>query len=228
MKFSFRQFIVPHFWKKFWLCLGAILMMGFFLSFLIEIGWGTDPATFMNLNLSHIIGWTFGNWQLVINLVMLTILFIFDSDLIGFGTIFNMVLIGYVSDFCRWIWKLNGFHDYIIAAPLNEEIGIFAVAIVMFVIVAAVYMNAQMGLSPYDGDAKLLTIVLSKIRVPFWLGRMIYDYGVILIGFIASLFSPDGMQGSVIGVCIIGLLLGPVISLMGKWMGKTILNFEEE
>ena len=36
------------FWQRFWIMLAGILCMGFFLSFLRAVGWGTDPYTFMN------------------------------------------------------------------------------------------------------------------------------------------------------------------------------------
>lgn len=218
-KFSFRQFIVPKFWKKFWLMFFAILLMGFFLSFLIEVGWGTDPASFMNLNISHLIGWTFGNWQIVINILMLIIVFIFEPSLIGFGTICNMILIGYTADFCCWLWAKNGIHELIAGGTVGIKIAFFAVAIVCFVIVAAVYMNAQMGLSPYDGCAKLFAGALKGI--PFFVGRMIYDLGIVAIGFVAAVFSKE-MRGSALGASIIGLLLGPVITAIAKPMKRLV------
>lgn len=212
-RFSFKQFIVPDFKKKFCIMFFGILFMGFFLSFLIEVGWGTDPATFMNLNIAHAIGWTLGNWQLTMNVLMLVIVVAFKPSIIGFGTIFNMVLIGYTADFCCWLWAKNGVRDFIQGGTLGVKIAVFAIAIILFVIAAAVYMNAEMGLSPYDGCAKLFTIVLSKL--PFFIGRIIFDMGVVLVGYIASRCS-GGMQGSALGASVIGILLGPAITLVGK------------
>ena len=224
-KFSFSQFIVPHFAKKFTLMMTAIILMGFFLSFLIEIGWGTDPATFMNLNIAHALGWTLGNWQLTINVGMLALVFVFLPKLIGFGTIANMVLIGYTADFFCWLWRTTGVAASISGASLCPKIIFFALSIICFVIVAAVYMNAQMGLSPYDGTPKLMELVLPFL--PAFVVRMIFDFLVILVGYIASRFSPDGMQGSLIGVTAMAFLLGPVITVTGRFMNKYVLNFDD-
>lgn len=215
-KFSFKQFIVPNFWKKFVFMAVSILLMGFFLSFLIEVGWGTDPASFMNLNISAALGWTFGNWQLLLNALMLLIVFFFEPCLIGFGTVFNMVMIGYTADFCRWIWKLNGVAAFIAESDFFVRVAIFSLSIICFVFAAAVYMNSRMGLSPYDGSAKIFSEKLSFL--PFFAARIIFDISVVLVGFIASRFAAGGTKSSAVGATIVGLLLGPAIS----WVGSKI------
>ena len=67
----------------------------FFLSFLIDLGLGSNPFTFMNVSLSNRISWTFGNWQLTLNLALLIlVLLTLGLRYLGIGTIANMVLIG--------------------------------------------------------------------------------------------------------------------------------------
>lgn len=215
--FTFSQFIVPNFKKKFLLMFFSILLMGFFLSFLIEVGWGTDPASFLNLNVSHVIGWTFGNWQLTLNLLMLIVLIVFRPTLIGFGTICNMVLIGYTADFFCFVWRKTALHDFILQNGFSAKIAFFSISIVAFVFVAAVYMNSEMGLSPYDGVAKFFS---QALPFPFFVSRMIYDLSFVAIGFGVSFLSADGIQGSALGASIISLLLGPAITLVGKLVKK--------
>ncbi len=220
-KFSFRQFVVKNFWKKFWLMTVSIILMGFFISFLIQVGWGTDPASFMNLNIAHAIGWTFGNWQLTMYMLMFIIEIVFAPKSIGFGTIFNMVLIGYSSDFFCWLWKGNGLAAFISEGPFAVKLAVFVPSIICFVIVAAIYMNAKMGLSPYDGCAKLFAGLLPK--VPFFIMRIVFDVSCVVIGFVASRLAPDGIQqGSVLCAAVIGLLLGPAISLIEKPVAKLV------
>ena len=57
MKFSFKQFIVPNFAKRLAFMLPAVILMGVFVSILVEIGWGTDPASFLNLNIASTLCW---------------------------------------------------------------------------------------------------------------------------------------------------------------------------
>ena len=113
MKFSFKQFIVPNFGKRLAFMLPAVILMGVFVSILVEIGWGTDPASFMNLNIASTLGWGLGNTEVLVYGLMLIFTFIFGAQMIGFGTLANMILIGYVVDLCRWIWKNTGFAQFI-------------------------------------------------------------------------------------------------------------------
>ena len=82
--------------------------MGIFVSVLVEIGWGTDPASFMNLNIASLLGWGLGNTEVLVYGIMLVFTLIFGLDMIGFGTLANMILIGYIIDICRIIWKNIG------------------------------------------------------------------------------------------------------------------------
>lgn len=147
----------------------GIFGMGFFLSFLIMADYGTDPYTFMNRSIAARMGMSLGNWQLIINAVFLAIVLIFNRRLIGLGTIFNMVLIGYYADFFTWLWKRIIPAQAFTAQPIRAII--FAAAISLFVISAAVYMNADAGLSPYDGSCKIAADSVQKMnpRIPFFI-----------------------------------------------------------
>ena len=91
--------------KRIIICFLAVFGMGFFLSFLMLCGLGTDPCSFMNKAISLKIGMLFGTWQLIINAVMLIIVIFWDRSSLGFGTVFNMVLVGYYVDFFDWVWS---------------------------------------------------------------------------------------------------------------------------
>ena len=164
-------------------------------------------------------------WQLGLNLVLLVIMFFCDKSLIGAGTILNMVLIGYTADFCHWLERISGFEAFVMAS-LPLRIGVFAVALILFVISAAVYMNTQMGLSPYDGLCKIIPNKL--YRLPFAPLRMAYDGLAVLIGVVAGTLFAEKMTGSAIGAVFMVFLLGPAISAIGKWMQKRFAIFREE
>ena len=205
------------FGKKTGLVLAAVVGMGFFLSFLIMLDLGTDPCTFMSLHVSADLRaaglsiFTFGTWNLIMNLFLFVIVVVFDRKLIGLGTIFNMVLIGYIADFCDWIWRRTIPSAYFTALPMRGIL--FAVALAGFIITAAIYMNAAMGVAPYDAMPIIIAAHVKKI--PSSLIRILYDMSVIAIGFIA---------GGVPGICTIlmAFFLGPAISLVGKLMKKTV------
>ena len=220
MKFSFKQFIVPNFGKRLAFMLPAVILMGVFVSILVEIGWGTDPASFMNLNVSSTLGWSLGNTQVVLYGIMLIFTFIFGSEMIGFGTLANMILIGYVIDLCRWLWKNIGFVQFINEASFAIRVIIFALTLITFAITAAIYINAQMGVAPYDAIPNIISGWITI--VPFFVIRILFDLSAVGLGILAGKLNPEGIQGSIIGSIVMSLLLGPVISLVGKPLKKIL------
>lgn len=220
MKFTFKQFIVPNFGKRLAFMLPAVILMGVFVSILVEIGWGTDPASFMNLNIASTLGWGLGNTEVLVYGLMLVFTFIFGAQMIGFGTLANMILIGYVVDLCRWIWRNIGFAAFIADSSLAVRIVIFAITLICFVFVAAIYINAQMGVAPYDAMPQIISDWIPKI--PFFVIRILFDLSAVLIGVIAARFNPEGIQGSAIGSILMSLMLGPVISLVANPLKKIL------
>ena len=237
MKINFKQFIVPHFWKKFFIMMTGIFFMGFFLSFLLDVSWGTDPFSYQNTNISYRLRnafgpfWSFGNFQLILNLIMLILVIVLDRHLIGLGTLANMVLIGYISDFFRnHVWHpYFPMEIYTSADLLWAKILVFILALGGFVIAAAVYMNTDMGLSPYDGLSFIISHKLKKI--PFAVTRIIYDLTGVTIGLLACIgsdLSRNQILSPLIGSIALSLTLGPMITAVGKIMKKILFKDEVE
>ncbi len=183
--------------------------MGFFLSFLMLCGLGTDPCSFMNKAVSLRIGMLFGTWQLIINAVMLVIVLFWDRSSLGFGTVFNMVLVGYYVDFFDWVWgKIIPAHFF--TDPVSRWL-IFLTALFCFIISAAVYINSDMGVAPYDALPKIITEKVTRKfpKVPKMLIRMVWDFTAVAVGTLAG-------GRPVIGIILMAVFLGPVISLTGR------------
>ena len=195
--------------KRIIICFLAVLGMGFFLSFLMLCGLGTDPCSYMNKAISLRIGMLFGTLQLIINAVMLLIVIFWDRSSLGFGTVFNMVLVGYYVDFFDWVWsKTIPSHIFTENATRRP---VFLVTLLCFIISAAVYINSDMGVAPYDALPKIITEkVCGRFpKIPKMLIRMAWDFSAIVVGVIAG-----GVP--VPGVILMAVFLGPVISLVGK------------
>lgn len=187
--------------------------MGFFLSFLVNCNLGTDPCTFMNRSISSRIGMGFGNWQLILNAFMFVIVLICKRSLIGFGTLFNMVLVGYYVDFFNWVWGKTLPSSVFIYAPTRWAI--FLIALLLFMICASIYINADTGVAPYDGIPIILTEKITGLfpRIPKMLVRIMWDALAIVIGVLFG-----GVP--IIGIILMALFLGPLISLVGKVLKK--------
>ena len=187
----------------------GIFFMGFFVSFLIEVDLGTDPFTFMNVVLAERLGISFGTWELIFNAALFIPVLIWGRKYIGPGTVMNMVCIGYIADLCRFIWARTIPESWFRELPGRGVV--FALALIGFVIAAAVYMNADAGLSPYDAVPQLIHRLLKFI--PFFLLRIVYDGTAVVVGMLCGSM-PN------IGHILMVLLLGPAITMVGKLMKK--------
>ncbi len=200
-------------WKRIILCFVAVFGMGFFLSFLILCNLGTDPATFMNKSFSNRVGISFGTLQLLVNVLMLSLVLIYDRSMLGVGTVFNMVLVGYYADFFDWIW-IKVIPESYFVNPVSRWI-IFLSALFCFIISVAVYINSDMGVAPYDA---LPIIIAEKVTnkfktFPKFLIRIMWDALAITIGILFG-------RIPVVGVILMALFLGPIISMVGKVLGR--------
>ena len=191
------------------ICFLAVFGMGFFLSLLILCDLGTDPCTFMNRSAAARIGLSFGTWQLIVNAVMLAIVFACKRSLIGFGTLFNMVLVGYYADFFDWLWG-KCIPAKAFTMPVSRW-SIFLVALFCFIVSAAVYINADMGVAPYDGLPIILTEKVTGRwpKVPPMVVRIAWDAAAIVVGVLVG-----GVP--IVGIILMALFLGPAITLVRK------------
>ncbi|MBE5859504.1 MAG: hypothetical protein E7301_05195 [Butyrivibrio sp.] len=205
----------PQFKLKFIIMCVGVFYMGFFLSFLIKVDLGTDPCTFMNVTISKRLGILFGTWQLFLNFVLFIPVIIKALNLIGPGTIANMVFIGYIADFFGYVWSKTIPEYYFTKWPYRGII--FAAALILFVIAASFYMNADIGVAPYDAIPIIISENIFK-NVPFKYIRISFDGTAVIIGLL--------LGGRLeIATILMVFLLGPTITAVGKFLGKKVFAF---
>lgn len=204
MKAFFAGMKRPHMGRRLCALVLAIAMMGFCVAVFDLLAVGTDPCSVLNLGVSRALGIPFGTFQMSINVLLLLIVIRLDPSRIGAGTLVNMIGVGYVAEFFMWVLA-----QFPALADLSLVMrgAIFAPVMVLFLVVASVYMGVEMGVSPYDA---LPQIIAARIgRVPFRLVRMAWDVTALSIGF---------MLGSTVGVAtlITGFFLGPMITCVAR------------
>lgn len=177
---------------------------------------GVDAFTGMNLGISGFLGWSFGNWQLAANIIILVAVFFTVRHCIGVGTVINMVCVGYVADFVVWL----------VQSVLGIEMGLFVRLAVMVLALlfaslgVAFYMTADMGLSPYDSVALILE-KLTKGKLPFHIARILSDVTALAVGSAFCIASGNSIW-TVIGLATVcnALFNGPMIRFFKKWVDK--------
>lgn len=175
-------------------------------------GFGTDPFTAMNLGISMFIGWSFGTWQLTVNIFILIIIFLAMRKLIGAGTLVNMVFVGYIADFVCWLVQ----DTYHLTLHLPVRILLLMLALLFASLGVALYMRANMGISPYDSVAPLIE-KLTGGRIPFHIARILSDLTVLAIGIVFCIASGNHIWQVVgIGTVCNALMNGPCIQFFRK------------
>lgn len=195
-----------------WMILGIILM-GAALSVLIKLELGTDPYSCFVLGLSRQLHISYGNCQLMVQLVMFSAVICLGRDMIGFGTIGNMVFVGYITDFGTYL--LDGAIPSEVWSQTAVRYGALLPAMIVFVTGAALYMAVELGVSPYDGMPFVLQGLIKKVS--FRTVRIVWDFLFLSAGFLLG-----GRPGVVTLLCV--CFLGPVIS----WLRDKMVPYLEE
>lgn len=191
----------PRFKNRLLLVILGVMLQGFGLSALININLGTDPCSCLTQGVINHVNISFGTAQLLCQLVMFLFVIRFDMSLIGFGTIGNMVFLGYISDFWRWVWANVTPEGFFERLPVRW--GLLLPALFVFILGASTYMTAGLGASPYDGIPFILSNHIHKVS--FKIVRMTWD-----ICFMAAGFLLGGDVGIV--TAAVAFFLGPVIT----------------
>lgn len=189
-------------WKALMSLIG-ITLISFGAALSQTMNMGLDPFTAINTGASELLGFTLGNYQLFVNAAILAIILFFDRKIIGWGTIFNLVLVGYMIEF--FISMLESFIDPTQFAFIVQLL-ITVVAIIIFTFGVALYMDADLGVSPYDAIAPVIT---DRVSANYKTVRMIQDIVVVITAWILG--GPVGVS-----TFITGFLAGPLIDFFSN------------
>ena len=202
------------------LVLFAVILMGFCLSWLVLCDMGTDPCTMMNLAISDKLGMAIGDWQALMNIVLLIFVIIFGGRNLGFGTLANMFLVGYSLQFFSWLWGIvlpAGVVTDVVFTTMTVRICVLFPSLICFIFAAALYMDVDLGTAPYDAVPYIIWNALKKkaSSIPFRFVRMGFDIFVVIIALIFG-----GKLGVV--TVLMAFVLGPVIEFVGTMLQKVI------
>ncbi len=195
---------------RIFLAVFGVFVMGFGMSVLEKLSFGTDPYTCMNNGISLLSGGhiSLGTAGLAVSAIMLVFVVLFDISGLGLGTVFNMVGFGYSIDLFRFIWLKVGFTG---ADGVMRYI-LLPVMLVIFILAVSVYLAADLGSAPYDA---LPVIISKKTRLPFVAVRMVWDIAAVAIGF---------ALGSEVGITtlVCAFFVGPAAALVRRAVDKLL------
>lgn len=188
----------------------GVLVQGFGLSLLLKLNLGADPFSNFIAGLDLHLPLSFGTIQLIINILMVIYILIFNRQMIGYGSIANMAILGYIIDFFNLIWNM-----ILPADLLSNRIFAYLMAIPLFLCViigASFYMTVGLGTGPYDG---IPFIVANQLKKPFKYCRMIWDICFMVIGYLLG-----GGLGLV--TIVLAFFAGPIINAVKQQVEKLL------
>lgn len=177
---------------------------------------GTDPFTCMNLGVSGFLNISFGTYQLLVNIILFIFVLWKGRSCIGAGTIVNMAGIGYIADFGVFVLTKCLGQPEMLSMQIRILLMIFAVTMCSFA--AAMYMEADMGIAPYDAFGVIIEKISNR-KIPFKVARVLTDVICVAIGF---------LFGSIVGVAtvITAFCMGPLIEVFRvQCMEKLIIKY---
>lgn len=195
----------------------AVILMGFGVSICFIAEMGSDPCSTMNQGVAMQLGFSFGTWNALWNVILLVGVFIFQRSMIGIGTFGNMFLVGFSADFFKPILL-----SFVEQSTLNIPVRVALTLLGTFIIIAAcsLYMTSNLGMAPYDCIAFIVINKVKKRKLKYRWVRISQDAIALLIGFLCG--------ASVgIGTVIMVFMIGPLIPLFNKHMSAKLIGIEK-
>lgn len=193
----------------------GVITMGITITLLNMTNFGVDPFGGFSYGVSRITGLSFGTVELLLNLFLFAFVIFFDTSKLGFGTVGNMVLVGYTADFTAFILRRIGIIEI---TEFKTRVILMLITLIIFVIAVGLYVNSGLGAAPYDVMPNIIQDLITKATgksVPFKFIRMSIDFTFGILGFL--------LKGSVGIITVLMILtLGPTIEFISKKMSKIL------
>lgn len=206
----------------------SIIIMGFGISLFSVSGFGVDPFTSMNMNISSTLGISYGTYQLIVNaVIILFVVIVAHRGLVGVGTMFNMIGVGYSCEFFESVISpaLTDVRENLIV-----RIGLLAAGIIVLCFSCSLFFVSNVGVGPYDSLGFMLS---QKTGIAYKWIRVATDVVVILIGLVVSgglgaLINGDfsNIKNIGVGTIITAFMMGPLVNFFSKHVSARILSVD--
>lgn len=208
-----KEYVMNRTLKKCIFLFAGVFIIGMGVACYRIAGFGTDPISSLVIGLNTLLGISFGTMQLMILTPMLAFMLFMGRDKIGIGTFVNMVLVGYSADLGYYLLSLLHVSDSMVIRILFFLIGLLLTATGV-----TMYMNADLGVAPYEGLAIILTRVGSG-RLQFRYARIITDVSCVILGAVFCLLGHNPIWIAVgIGTIIHAFANGPLVQKFSEYI----------
>lgn len=204
-------------WKHFLvMCIGNIFA-GMGVAIFKLAGFGTDPFNGMNMAVAEQLGMMYGNFQLLLNIVLLIVETLFGRKFLGTGTAVNAIFLAYICTFFNNIFaNILGLE----LTALTARLLALCIGVLICCLGLSMYQMSDEGIAPYDSISLIMAEEWPKI--PYFWHRISNDVVCVLICYLAG-----GVVG--IGTLVTAFGLGPVIHFFNRvFTGKLLKRIDRE
>ncbi|MBL1223983.1 YczE/YyaS/YitT family protein [Enterococcus sp. BWR-S5] len=178
---------------KVWIVLLGTILMGVAIQLIVTANQGFDSVSTLILGLVKHTTIPFSRWSQLLSLLFLLITFLYDKQLLGFGSLINAVFVGEAIRVSEPILsELSFIQNSLIASFLG-----FA----LMALGTAIYLSADFGSGPLEG---MMLSVCGILKLSLKKGRIVLDFVIVAAGLALG-----GRVG--IGTLFAVFLLGPMI-----------------
>lgn len=162
--------------KRFLQLIIGLFIFAFGLVLCIHANIGLAPWEAFSIGISNVTGISYGNVSIMTGLVILLVLVSVFKEKIGFGTIFNTVLIGAYADF---IISLK-----VIPYMTNYFSGLLMLIAGQILVAYASYLYISVGMCPGPRDTLMVALGKRLPKVPIGIVRSLIEGFFLSIGWL--------------------------------------------
>ncbi|MDY7087780.1 MAG: hypothetical protein SYR96_22065 [Actinomycetota bacterium] len=177
----------------------GLVLYGVSMAFMVESALGLNPWDVFHQGLSEVTGVSFG-WVVILLGVPILLLWIPLRQKPGFGTIANLVVVGFAVDAALAVLPGGG--------TIPARVGYLVGGILLNGLATGLYIGSRFGPGPRDG---LMTGIVGRFpRLSIRLVRTSIEVLVLAVGFLLG-----GTVG--IGTVAYALAIGPLVHMFLPW-----------
>lgn len=207
--------------KRVLMCVLGVLVCGISVGMFKRAAFGVDPFQSLMSGLDAVIPVSFGTLYVGANLVLLSFSLMADRRYVGLATIINLSLLGYIAQYTQ---------EFLMTVMPDLSLWgrgvMLAAAVVIMCFASAFYFTADLGVSPYDAVALVITKTW-KIG-EFRYCRIISDLVCVTAGIGLYLLSGQSISGlkAVVGVgtIVTAFFMGPLIEFFNVHAARPFLE----
>ncbi len=207
--------------KRIGMSIFGVTLAGFSVGLFKMAAFGVDPFQSFMSGLNKAIPISFGTLYTITAVTILVFVFFACKHYIGFATVVNLFLLGYIIDFSH-----NILQDLFPAVGIVGRVVFLIAGVVLLCFSSAFYIVADLGVSTYDA---ISLIIANEWKVlPFKYCRILSDFVCVAIGTGLLLLSGADFQGILavvgFGTIVTAFFMGPLVDFFIHKVARPFLE----